>query len=245
MRRILPALLLLAAAPAAFADDFEISCGSTPDGCRQAFHGVAKDIAATLNYKVLAPAEATGITGFGIAAIGSYVPTQHKSDWATLTGEDVDQVGMVGAVINKGLPFGFDVGAYYASVPTSGGAAAYGFQLRYAILEGGVAEPALAVEANYTASTGIDDFDYRAWGADVMLSKGFAFLTPYVGGGFVSASADPNADVKSLYGLHDEDVDAGRFFAGLRIAMGLLELTPEYERFGDNNVYNVRLGFSF
>lgn len=243
--RLLTVAALLATASQAFADDLEISCGSTPADCRQAFHGAAKDIAATLNYKIVAPAEATGLLGFGIAAIGSYTPTEHKGDWKTLTGDKVGQLGMVGAVINKGLPFGFDLGAFYAAVPTASGAAAYGVQLRYAILEGGVAEPALAVEGNYTRGTGIDDFDYSAWGADVMVSKGFAFLTPYAGVGYVSASVDPDSSLKASSGLQNENVDQTRVFIGSRIALGFLELTPEYERFGQNNVYNVRLGLSF
>ncbi|NGY05391.1 DUF6588 family protein [Solimonas terrae] len=244
IRRLLSVVLLLGAAPSAFANDLQISCGSLLE-CNTAFQGAAKDIAAAFNYKIVAPAEATGVLGFGIAAIASYAPTEHRSDWRTLTGDSVDQLGMVGAVVNKGLPFGFDAGAFYASVPTAGGAGAYGFQLRYAILEGGVAEPALAVEANYTKGTGIDDFDYDAWGGDAILSKGFAFLTPYLGIGYVSASVDPHKDVSQTYGLMKENVKQSRLFIGSRIALGFLELTPEYERFGSNNVYNVRLGLSF
>src|SRR3546814_3357522 len=106
IQRLLTAAVLLAAASSAFADDLDISCGSTPDACGQAFHRVAKDIAATLNYKIVAPAEATGLLGFGIAAIGSYVPTEHKSDWETLTGDKVGQLGTAGVVVNKGLPYG-------------------------------------------------------------------------------------------------------------------------------------------
>lgn len=245
IRHLLSAVLLLSATTTAFADDLQINCGGSQDACRQAFHGVAKDIAATLNYKIVAPAESTGLLGFGIAVIGSYVPTEHRGDWKTLTGDKVKQLGTVGAVINKGLPYGIDLGAFYAVVPTASGAAEYGVQLRYAILDGGVAEPALAVEGNYTRGTGIDDFDYSAWGADVMLSKGFAFLTPYVGVGYASASLDPDSDLKTTSGLRNEDVHQSRVFVGARIALAFLELTPEYERFGQNNVYNLRLGLSF
>lgn len=244
IRSLLLTATLLLSASTAFADDFDLDCSGSGD-CREAFHGAAKDIAATLNYKIVAPAESTGLLGFGIAAIGSYTPTQHKSDWNTLTGDNVKQLGMVGAVVNKGLPYGIDLGAFYATVPTSSGASAYGFQIRYAILDGGVAEPALAVEANYTLGTGIDEFDYHSWGVDAMLSKGFAFLTPYVGVGYASAQVDPDDSLKAAYGLKNESVDTTRVFVGSRIAMGFFELTPEYERFGSNNVYNLRLGFSF
>ena len=61
----------------------------------------------------------------------------------------------------------------------------------------------------------------------------------------MSAKATPNGALKNSIGLENETVDTGRFFVGLRISMLLFELTPEYERFGDNNVYNLRLGLSF
>ncbi|MGH6909219.1 MAG: DUF6588 family protein [Solimonas sp.] len=244
MRRLLAVVLLMLAAPAAFADDFRVDC--TGAACRQAFHEAVKDVAATLNFKVLGPAEPTGLLGLSVAGVGTYVPVENKDAWRTLSGRDIDEIGMVGGVVTKGLPAGFDVGFFYATIPSSGGGAAYGAQLRYAILEGGVASPALAVEANYTSTNNIDDFDYNAWGADVILSKGFAFLTPYIGGGIVSATIDPTDPLKDPAGanLKSEDVTQGRFFVGARISMLFFNITPEYERFGDNNVYNLRVGFS-
>jgi len=244
MRSLAAATLLSLATTVAWADDFEIQCSAASAECRQAFHDAAKDVSAALNYKMLAPAEATGLLGFGIAAIGSYVPVENKDAWRTLTGENLDGIGMAGGVINKGLPFGIDVGAFYAAVPGSGGAA-YGAQLRYAILEGGVASPALAVGASYTKTSGIDDFDYSSWGVDVTVSKGFAFLTPYAGVGYRSSSLKPTDEVKATYGLQNEDDDAARLFVGARITMVFFDITPEYERSGDNNVYSLRAGFTF
>jgi hypothetical protein len=245
MRHFAVAVLLSLATSAAWADDFGIQCSAVGAGCRQAFHDAVKDIGAAINYKMLGPAEPSGVLGFSIGAIGSYAPVEHKDAWRTLTGDDIDAIGMVGGAITKGLPLGIDVGVFYAGIPTSSGAAAYGAQLRYAILEGGVAAPALAIEANYTKATGVDDFDYSSWGADLVLSKGFTFLTPYAGVGYVSASATPNDGVKALYGIDDEDVHNTRVFVGMRIAMLLFNLTPEYERSGDNNVYSLRAGFAF
>ncbi|MFT4047466.1 MAG: hypothetical protein QM661_12320 [Solimonas sp.] len=244
MRHLIVTALLSLAASAAYAGDLSINCSQTAD-CRSAFHEAAKDITAAIDYKMLGPAEPGGVLGFGIAAIGSYAPTAHKDAWRTLTGDDVDALGMVGGVVSKGLPLGLDVGAFYAAIPDAGGAAAYGAQLRYAILEGGTATPALAIEANYTRTSGVDDFDYSAWGADVVLSKGFAFLTPYIGAGYVSSTAKPSAETKASDGLVDEDVDVARLFVGARIALGFLDLTPEYEHSGDNSVYSLRAGFSF
>ncbi|TJY59343.1 hypothetical protein E4T66_13165 [Sinimarinibacterium sp. CAU 1509] len=248
MRRLPTAVALLAAttfAPAAFAStEFSVApdCGVT---CQSAFEGAVEDISAALNYKALAPAESTGLLGFGIGAFVNYTPVENKSDWKQLTGTNVDFVGMAGVVVSKGLPFGFDVGAFYTAVPDTS-VSAFGAELRYAILEGGVAEPALAVRGAYTATSGIDDFDYEAYSVDMALSKGFTFLTPYIGAGYVWSTATPQGTVtEAPFNLRKVDVDHERIYVGLRVTLAILELTPEYERQGDNNGYSLRLGFSF
>jgi hypothetical protein len=237
------ALLLLSfcAMPAQADTDFNIRCNT---GCQAAFEGVIEDVAAALNYKALGPAEATGITGIGIGAFVNYTPTRNDGDWRTLTGTDVDFVGMAGVVATKGLPFGIDVGAFYTAVPDTS-VKAYGAELRYAILEGGMASPALALRGAFARTSGIDDFDYDAYSVDVSLSKGFTFLTPYIGAGYVWAEADPQGDAAAVAGLSKAKVDEQRFFVGMRVSMLLLEITPEYERTGSNSAYNLRLGFSF
>lgn len=246
MRRLCAILILtLPAATPALADtEFDIDCGLGVAGCQAAFEGAIEDVAAALNYKALGPAEPGGITGFGIGAFVNYTPTRNDDDWQALTGTDVDFVGMAGVVATKGLPFGIDVGAFYTAVPDTS-VKAYGAELRYAILEGGIASPALAVRGALTRTSGIDDFDYESYSVDVSLSKGFTLLTPYIGAGYVWAEADPKGDVAEITGLSKAKVDEQRFFAGLRVSFLLLEITPEYERVGDNNAYNLRLGLSF
>ncbi|HSW13866.1 MAG TPA: hypothetical protein VLI06_13565 [Solimonas sp.] len=241
MRRLLPAVILSCAAvqASAFDAEFELQCGNLVT-CQRDFRSISEDITAALNYKALGPAEATGITGIGIGVIASYVEVDDTSAWQNVTGEDVDAVGMAGVVVRKGLPLGLDVGAFYASVPGAD-ADLYGGELRWAILEGGVAEPALAVRGSFTRASGIDDFDYEAYGLDVSVSKGFTFLTPYAGYGYVWSEVDPHGTA----GLEKEEVDGGRFFAGLRIGIALLDITPEYEHIEGRDAFNLLLGLSF
>lgn len=245
MRRILLAVAVLVVSAPAFAGtpNFTLSCLTVPGGCaafQGDFNNVAQDITAGVHYRALGPAEATGITGFSAGAYGSYTPVKYEQSWKNLTGSDVKAVGMAGIVVTKGLPFNFDVGATYSAVPGTS-VRLYGAELRYAILPGGIAEPALAVRVAYTGATGIDHFKYSATSADLSLSKGFAFLTPYAGAGFVRGVADPDSST----GLQKDTVTKSRVFGGLRISMLLFEITPEYERTGNNNSYNLRLGFSF
>ena len=241
MRRLLLSLALAASATqaTAFDADFDLNCGNIVT-CQADFRSVTEDVTAALNYKALGPAEATGITGIGIGVIASYVETDDPGAWGRLTGEEVDVVGMVGAVVRKGLPFGLDVGAFYSTVPGAD-ADLWGGELRWAILEGGTAEPALAVRGTYVRSTGIDDLDYEAKGLDVSVSKGFTFLTPYAGYGYVWSEAEPGAAT----GLQKEEVDASRWFVGLRIGLLIFDITPEYEHIEGRDSFNLLLGASF
>jgi hypothetical protein len=237
MRHVVLSGVLLAVSIPAAAVEFEIE----PTATQAAFESVSEDLVATFNYKALQPAEATGITGFGLGVVASYVKVDDEQAWQNLTGEDIGEIGMVGLAAHKGLPFGFDVGGFYSVVPTTD-AGIWGARLQWALWEGGVATPGLSLRGAYTSATGIDDFKFSTYSADVSLSKGIAFLTPYVGAGYVWGTVDPEAAVPQLSKV---DVDATRVFAGLRLSALLFELTPEYERIGGRDAFNLRLGLSF
>lgn len=238
MKHVLAFLLAALASSGAYADidfDFDNIVIDQDD-----FKSIAEDITAAVNYKALGPAEPLGLTGFGIAGFVSYAPTDDKDAWQRVTGEEVDWVGMAGLSAQKGLPFGIDVGASVAWVPGAD-VTLYGGEVRYALLEGGVATPAIGVRGTYTTASGIDDFDFDAYGLDISISKGLGPLTPYAGAGYVWSSYDIDSDFVTL---DDEDVDESRIFVGLRIS-ALIGITPEYERIGDRDVFNVRLGITF
>jgi len=234
MRAALAAALTLTAGIAA-ADDFDFA----PTANQADFAAISQDVIAITSYKALGPAEAGGITGFSIGAYGSYSPTQDKGAWQRMVGSEVEQVGLVGLSARKGLPFGIDIGAMYSQVPGTD-AKLYGGELRWAPLEGGVATPAVAVRGTYTQLTGEDDLKADSQTLDVSISKGFLFVTPYAGAGYVWGTVDP-----SFGALSKVSVDKGRFFAGARVSLGLLEFTPEYEKIGKSDVFNLRASLGF
>jgi len=228
-------LILLSPAAQAVDFDFEIQPGAT----QKDFKSVVKDVAAILNSKSLTPAEPYGVTGFGLGVYASYVETDDPRAWQRLTGEDIDEIGMVGLVAQKGLPFGIDLGASYSWVPGAD-AKLFGAEIRYALLDGGVATPAIGLRGSYSKLSGIDDIDNDSYGLDMSISKGIGPLTPYAGIGHVWSKFE----VDPQFGLDDEDVDDTRFFLGLRLS-ALFGITPEYERIGDRDVFNLRVGFAF
>ena len=235
--KVAVALALVLTAGAASAQDFSF----TPAANQADFASVSKDIIAITSYKALGPAEASGVTGFSVGAYGSYSAVGDKAAWQRLVGEEVDGVGLVGLSARKGLPFGIDIGAMYSQVPGTD-AKLYGGEVRWAPWEGGVATPAVAVRGTYVKLTGEDDLKADAQTLDVSISKGFLLVTPYAGVGYVWGSVNP-AD--RFVSLETVDVEKSRFFAGARLSLGFLEVTPEYEKLGSSDVYNLRLSVGF
>ncbi len=232
---VVASLSLLSTSAQALDFDFDIQPGATQED----FKDVIEDIAAILNSKSLTPAEPGGITGFGIGAYASYVETKNPEAWQRLTGDEIDEIGMVGVIAQKGLPFGVDVGASYSWVP-SADARMFGAEVRYALVEGGVATPAVGVRGSFSKLSGIDELEYDSYGIDLSVSKGFGPLTPYAGIGHVWGKFE----VEDGFGLDEEKVEDMRYFIGVRLS-ALFGITPEYERVGDHDVFNLRIGFAF
>lgn len=203
------------------------------------FRSVATDLIQTLDYKALGPAEPGGLTGFSIGGFGAYVPVSDEGAWQRLTGLEVEELGLAGVRVTKGLPGNLDVGAYYSAIPKYD-VSAFGAELRYAILEGSAVSPAVALRGTYAEVSGIDDFDLSSWGVDISASKGFAFITPYIGAGYVRGTADP-----AVVGLGKETINAEKFYAGARIAAVFLQITPEISVFDGNTAYALSLGLGF
>lgn len=233
--RLALAGLALISAGAAHALSFDIQAPNPQD-----FRSVAKDLTAAIDYKALDGAAPGGLTGFSIGTFGSYSATRDSGAWQRLTGDKVDAVGLVGLRASKGLPFGLDVGGFYTRLPGSD-ATAWGGEVRYAILSGSVATPAVAVRGTYSRASNTGDFDYRSYGADVSISKGFLFLTPYSGVGYVRS--DTRTDAR--FGLDPARINQAKFFTGVRFNLLLIGGTLEYERLGSNNVFSLKGGISF
>ena len=231
------AALLLALSTTVAADDFEFNPATT----QQDFDAIVQDVTAALNFKALHPAETNGITGFGIAATASYTPTERGGAWRRASGSSVDELGVIGLKAVKGLPLGFDVGAFFTAVPGTD-ARLFGGEVRYALLDGGVAKPAISIRAALTRMSGVDDFDFETRNLDISISKGFALITPYAGVGQVWGDAETKGNFGTL--VNDYDTQETRTFIGARLGLGILDITPEYERIGDNESYNLLIGLS-
>lgn len=199
------------------------------------FKSFSEDFGSALSYKAVIPAEPLGITGFDLAIEAS--STEAKS-LAKVTGTSDTTLIVPKLHIHKGLPFNIDFGAFYSSVSNI---KLYGGELRYAILEGGVAMPAIAVRGAMSKLSGVDQISFSTRSLDVSISKGFAMFTPYAGVGTVWVDSNPDAAT----GLTQEKFQQGKTFAGLNINLGLTNFALEYDKTGKATSYSAKLGFRF
>lgn len=199
----------------------------------------SEDLGAALSYKAVIPAEPLGVTGFDLGLEVTSTEMKNSSLWADATGSSRSSLPVPKIHIHKGLPLNIDVGAFYSSVPTTN-IKLYGGELRYAILEGGTASPAVAIRGAMTKLTGVEQLSFDTKSLDVSISKGLAMLTPYAGVGTVWVDSTPN-----VAPLVKESFRQNKVFAGANLNFGLLNLAFEYDKTGSAASYTAKLGFRF
>ena len=212
---------------------------------QEAFRAISEDLGALLSYKPLQPAEPLGVVGFDVGVEWTSTFVENSEEWAQATGSDIDTFPMARLSAQKGLPFGIDIGATYASAPDSD-VEILGGQLRYALMKGGITRPALGIRAGHTRVVGHDDIDFETTSVDLSISKGFGPLTPYGGVGQVWITSDYTGDEALLQdNLEEEDFSESKVFAGVRMNFVLFKLTGEVDQTGDATSVSAKLSIGF
>lgn len=206
------------------------------------FRLFSEDLGAALSYKSVTPAAPLGVTGFEMGVGVTTTKMNAPQLWTTVTGggSSLNSMILPKLHIYKGLPFNIDVAAFYSRVPTTN-IKLTGLELRYAILEGGVASPAVAVRGSTTRLSGVDQLALSTKNLDVSISKGFAMFTPYAGIGSVWVDSTPNGAGT----LTKETFRQSKIFAGANINMGFSNFALEYDKTGTSTSYSAKLGFRF
>lgn len=204
------------------------------------YQTLSEDLTAALSYKAVAPAEPLGLTGFDIGIEVTGTSLKSADIWKDVTGSSLSTLPLAKLHAHKGLPFGIDLGAVYSTAPGSN-IKLMGGELRYAILEGNVGLPAVAVRAAMTKLSGVDQLEFSSKSVELSVSKGFAMVTPFLGVGKVWSTSTPQNGL-SLTEVKDT---ATKLFAGANFNLGLVNLAGEFDKTGDNNSYSVKVGLRF
>ncbi len=207
------------------------------------FKALSEDLAAALSYKAITPAEPLGVVGFDLGVEVTGTQPANAKDWAAAVGEsDVSLLPAPKLHAFKGLPLSLDVGAVYSAIPGTG-IQYYGGELRYSFVSGNVAIPALAIRGAYTALTGVDTLEMNTKSVELTVSKGFLMFTPYAGIGQVWATSTPSGSVANVFS--EESLSLSKWYVGININMGLVNLAFETDQTGDATSYSGKLGFRF
>jgi hypothetical protein len=240
MSRTLASLLLAAGAGPAAASGLTID--NLQSLSQSDFHLLAEDLGAALSYKPLIPAAPLGITGFDIG-IGVTATSLKNTDVVqkAVTGGTVGSVLPIPTLrVDKGLPLDLDIGLAYGKAPDSN-ISFYGGELRWAILPGSIALPAVALRVAATALTGVDQLKFNTQSVDVSVSKGFALATPYAGVGEVWVHATP----QGIAALASDSFVKTKLFGGVNLNFGLANFLVEVDTVGSVPSYGAKIGVRF
>lgn len=205
------------------------------------FKDFSSELGLAISYIPAAPAEPLGIMGFdiGIEATAADIREDH-SHWTKIT-RDPPSILIVPKIhAQKGLPFGFDIGAVYSKVPQSN-ISMIGGEIKWAYLSGNTALPAIALRGSYTKLMGVSDLNLDTFGADISVSKGLAFVTPYAGYGQVWIRSKEKSD---FLDLEQENISLAKPFVGVKISLLLINLVLEAD-FSEIPLYTGRLNVGF
>lgn len=235
----LVALGILPAAPVAA---WEVSGRAAADDFRS-FHRRFTTAAYAYPRHGAAP---LGLTGFDVYADASY-DRDFDSQGFVATAIDGDftggalSVGRVGA--RKGLPAGVDVGLAYGRA-LGGDVKLVSGELQWAILHGGVLEPALSLRLSGTRTVDAGAYRLDQLGAEVLVSKGFAVLTPYAGAGFVRSRGRLQRPAGFAGSGLESTTTRPVLFAGATLNLLLPKITVEMEK-GEALQAALRVGIGF
>ena len=206
------------------------------------FRLLSEDLGAALSYKALIPTEPQGLSGFdvGVAVTNTSLRSPAILDKASSGSDSFSSLTVPSLRLNKGLPFGFDVGVALSTVPGTS-IRSWGGELRYSFIAGNTVLPAIGLRGSYSKVTGVDQLDFDSKGLDLLISKGFLIFTPYGGVGrtWVSSSA------RGVGSLASESFGLNRVFVGLNVNFGLLNVAVEADRTGSANTFGGKVGFRF
>lgn len=209
------------------------------------FKSFSEDFGMALSYQAVSPAAPLGdkLPGFDAGVEVSYIKLDKSASYYQTmdTFGDLPNALVLPRIhVQIGLPIiPIDLGVSYVKIPSSD-MKLTGYELKYAVLEGGLAMPAVAIRGAYTKLSGVDVLDLSTKSLDISISKGILIFTPYAGVGQVWITSEPH-----IASLAKEDITETKVFVGTKMKIfPFINLVVE-GAFSNINVYTARLNINF
>lgn len=203
------------------------------------FHRVSEDLGAAFSYKGVTPATPLGLAGFDVGVEVTTTKVENSSAFRRAGAGAPSDIVVPKVHVHKGLWGGVDIGAFLAGA-SQVDATLYGAELRYAVVDDGIATPAVGLRMSGSRATGTGALRLSTLSADIVVSKRFVLLTPYAGAGAVRVQSAAQGTA-----LAEERFNKGRYFAGVNLNLVTANIAFEAERMGDNTSLSAKLGFRF
>lgn len=232
----LAAALILTGTARAAGNDIEISGINPAD-----FDNMIEELGLAIAYTSVSPAEPLGVVGFDVGVSVSLFQIDDKI-WSSAVqdGDAPSSLPVPRAHVQKGLPWGVDIGLMYITVPGSN-VNVIGGEVRKAILDGTAATPAVSVSGSYSVLNGVDQLDLYTGTLGVAVSKGFFIFTPYAGVDQVWINSQEHANLL----IGESDSSPVRTYVGLKMALlPFLNIVGQAD-FSTVNSYTARLNLGF
>ena len=217
------------------------------------FKSFSEDFGMALSYQPVSPAAPLGdkLPGFDVGVEASYVKfDEHANYFRNLnipgsTGEFPSGLIIPRIHVQVGFPaIPIDFGVSYSSIQDSD-IKVTGCEIKYAVLEGGLTMPAVAIRGAYTRLSGVDVLDLSTKSIDISISKGILIFTPYAGVGQVWITSEPHS--KRFLGilLKTEEITKTKAFVGTKVKIfPFINLVVE-GAFSNIQEYSARLNVNF
>lgn len=240
-------LVLLIAAPAMAKVTFNLPADFTQDD----FRNLSRDMGIAISYVPLAPAEPLGgilpHVDLGVEFTGAQINSE-AAYFTKAVSNPNDLPNIIPefkAHAQVGLPvIPIDLGIVYAKVPTTD-IKLIGYEVKYAVIKGGIVMPAVAIRGAYTKLTGVDAFDLSTRSLDISISKGIAILTPYAGIGNVWTTGKAKTATSFFPNGFEADSRQTKSFVGIKLGLGLINFVGEADFSRVVNEYSVRMNLHF
>lgn len=208
------------------------------------FRALSEDLGSAMSYKPVTPATPLGTTGFDIGLeVTSTNMAKSSQYWSQITGGSaVSSLVIPKLHVAKGLPFGIDIAAFISKIPSSN-ISLTGAELRYAILDGGMATPAVAIRGAFTKLNGVNQLSFGTKSLDLSISKGFLMFTPYAGVGQVWVDSSSNVLSNITGTALSNKFTQSKVFAGANLNFGLANFAAEVDKTGAARSITAKFGF--
>jgi hypothetical protein len=201
------------------------------------FHKLSEDLGAVAAYKGVTPATSLGITGFDVGVEVAASRLQNRGVLESAGAGSLTTVYVPKLHVHKGLPGGFDVGAFISKA-NAVNMTLLGVEARYALLDDTVTMPAVGLRLSASRASGVSQLDLSTYALDAVISKKLTVVTPFAGIGTVKVAS-------STGGLAKESFSKTRAFVGLGLNVALINVAVEAEKLGGVNTLSAKAGLRF